>query len=106
MTVEAELALDEEGNFLAVRGSNLSNLGGHAAAFVSLQKGLGLINFFAQPFFCAEPWTKRSGTHVPLAEALKTCASILDGAHDDLPIGAFYLAGGIDEIRARAAGAA
>ncbi len=44
LTVEAELALDEEGNFLAVRGSNLSNLGGHAAAFVSLQKGLGLMS--------------------------------------------------------------
>jgi carbon-monoxide dehydrogenase large subunit len=43
LTVEAELALDKEGNFLAVRGSNLSNLGGHAAAFVSLQKGLGLM---------------------------------------------------------------
>ena len=44
LTVEAELALDEQGNFLAVRGSNLSNLGGHAAAFVSLQKGLGLMS--------------------------------------------------------------
>jgi carbon-monoxide dehydrogenase large subunit len=44
LTVEAELALDAEGNFLAVRGSNLSNLGGHAAAFVSLQKGLGLMS--------------------------------------------------------------
>ena len=44
LTVEAELALDKEGNFLAVRGSNLSNLGGHAAAFVSLQKGLGLMS--------------------------------------------------------------
>src|SRR6201994_3950380 len=43
LTVEAELALDEKGNFLGVRGSNLSNLGGHAAAFVSLQKGLGLM---------------------------------------------------------------
>ena len=43
LTVGAELALDREGNFLAVRGSNLSNLGGHAAAFVSLQKGLGLV---------------------------------------------------------------
>ncbi len=42
LAVEAELALDREGNFLAVRGANLSNLGGHAAAFVSLQKGLGL----------------------------------------------------------------
>ncbi len=44
LTVEAELALDEAGKFLAVRGSNLSNLGGHAAAFVSLQKGLGLMS--------------------------------------------------------------
>ena len=32
------------GNFLAVRGSNLSNLGAHAASFVSLQKGLGLMS--------------------------------------------------------------
>src|SRR5204863_3802426 len=44
LTVEAELALDDEGNFLAIRGSNLSNLGGHAAAFGPLQKGLGLMS--------------------------------------------------------------
>ena len=44
LTVEAELALDEEGNFLAVRGSNLSNLGAHAVAFGPLQKGLGLMS--------------------------------------------------------------
>jgi aerobic carbon-monoxide dehydrogenase large subunit len=43
LTVTAELALDEEGNFLAVRGSNLSNLGGHSVAFGPLQKGLGLM---------------------------------------------------------------
>ena len=42
--VEAELALDAEGNFLAVRGVNLSNLGDQAASFVSLQKGLGLMS--------------------------------------------------------------
>src|SRR5205807_8695583 len=44
LTVEAELALDEQGNFLAIRGSNLSNLGGHAVAFGPLQKGLGLMS--------------------------------------------------------------
>ena len=43
LTVTAELALDKEGNFLAVRGSNLSNLGGHSVAFGPLQKGLGLM---------------------------------------------------------------
>ncbi len=44
LTVEAELALDEAGNFLALRGSNLSNVGAHTAAFVSLRKGLGLVS--------------------------------------------------------------
>src|SRR5947209_2767958 len=44
LQVEAELALDADGNFLAVRGTNLSNLGAHAASFVSLQKGLGLMS--------------------------------------------------------------
>jgi len=44
LTVEAELALDGEGKFLAVRGTNLSNLGGHALSFVSLQKGIGLMS--------------------------------------------------------------
>src|SRR6266403_3806463 len=44
LTVEAELALDEEGNFLAVRGSNLSNLGGRGAVIMYLQKGLGVIS--------------------------------------------------------------
>jgi len=44
LAVEAELALDHEGNFLAIRGSNISNLGAHAAAFVSLRKGLGLMS--------------------------------------------------------------
>ena len=42
--VEAELALDAEGNFLAVRGTNLSNLGAQSASFVSLQKGLSLMS--------------------------------------------------------------
>jgi carbon-monoxide dehydrogenase large subunit len=44
LTVTAELALDAEGRFLAVRGSNLSNLGGHATAFGPLQKGIGLMS--------------------------------------------------------------
>ena len=44
LTVTAELALDEQGKFRAVRGSNLSNLGGHATAFGPLQKGIGLMS--------------------------------------------------------------
>ena len=42
LTVEAELALDGDGNFLAFRTSNLSNLGAYAASFVPLTKGTEL----------------------------------------------------------------
>ncbi|HVH81768.1 MAG TPA: molybdopterin cofactor-binding domain-containing protein, partial [Stellaceae bacterium] len=42
LTVQAELALDGEGNFLAFRTSNLSNLGAYAASFVPLTKGAEL----------------------------------------------------------------
>ena len=44
LVVTAELALDPDGRFLAVRAGNLSNLGAQAASFVSLQKGLGLMS--------------------------------------------------------------
>jgi carbon-monoxide dehydrogenase large subunit len=40
---ETELALDAEGRFLALRGTNLSNLGGHAASIVPLRKGIGIM---------------------------------------------------------------
>jgi carbon-monoxide dehydrogenase large subunit len=42
LTAEAELALDAEGGFLALRGTNLSNLGAQAASYVALQKGLSI----------------------------------------------------------------
>jgi carbon-monoxide dehydrogenase large subunit len=42
--VEAELALDESGNFLALRGSNLSNVGAHTVSFVALAKGVSLMS--------------------------------------------------------------
>ena len=42
--VEAELALDASGNFLALRGSNLSNIGAHTVSFVALAKGVGLMS--------------------------------------------------------------
>ncbi|MBV9373670.1 MAG: sigma-70 family RNA polymerase sigma factor [Alphaproteobacteria bacterium] len=69
---------------------------------LTLTRARKLANFFSQPFFCAEPWTKRPGSHVSATEALRTCAEILAGVHDDLPTAAFYFAGGIGEIRASA----
>ncbi len=43
LVTEMELALDAEGNFLALRGSMLSNLGAHAASIVPLRKGVSII---------------------------------------------------------------
>jgi aerobic carbon-monoxide dehydrogenase large subunit len=43
LTVEAELALDADGHFLALRGSNLSNIGAHSVSYVPLIKGVGLM---------------------------------------------------------------
>lgn len=59
--------------------------------------------FFAQPFFVAEPYTRRAGVFVSRAEALRGCREILEGLHDDLPDEALYFAGGLEDIRARAA---
>jgi F-type H+-transporting ATPase subunit beta len=61
-----------------------------------------LQRFFAQPFFVAEPYTKRPGAFVPRAEAIAACAAIADGLYDDIPEEAFYFTGGIDEVLARA----
>jgi carbon-monoxide dehydrogenase large subunit len=44
LLVEAELALDAEGNFLALRGSNTSNIGAHTLSFVPLTKGVEIMN--------------------------------------------------------------
>jgi carbon-monoxide dehydrogenase large subunit len=42
LAVHAELALDAEGRFLAIRGRNTSNVGAHAVSFHPLNKGLAL----------------------------------------------------------------
>src|SRR5437867_4020893 len=42
LVAHAELALDREGNFLAFRGANTSNVGAHAVSFHPLNKGMAL----------------------------------------------------------------
>ena len=43
LAVQAELALDKEGNFLALRGVNTSNLGAYTIYFWPLRKGLSMM---------------------------------------------------------------
>ena len=44
LAVTAELALDADGNFLAMRGSNISNVGAHTVNFQPLQKGVEIMS--------------------------------------------------------------
>ncbi|HXJ83358.1 MAG TPA: sigma-70 family RNA polymerase sigma factor [Candidatus Methylomirabilis sp.] len=67
------------------------------------ERAVKLLRFFAQPFFVAEPYTRRPGATVRLAESLRVCREILDGVHDAVPSEAFYFTGGLDAVLARAA---
>jgi F0F1-type ATP synthase beta subunit len=73
-----------------------------AAAKAIVGRARRLQRFFAQPFFVAEPYTKRPGAFVPRAEAIAACTAIVDGVYDDIPEEAFYFTGGIDEVLGRA----
>jgi F-type H+/Na+-transporting ATPase subunit beta len=54
--------------------------------------------FLSQPFSVAEVFTGRTGKQVPVADTVKGFQEILDGKHDDVSEGNFYMKGGIDEI--------
>jgi F-type H+-transporting ATPase subunit beta len=53
--------------------------------------------FLSQPFFVAEQFTGSPGKYVSLKETIRGFKEILSGQHDELPEGAFYMVGTIDE---------
>ncbi len=54
--------------------------------------------FLSQPFSVAEVFTGRPGKQVPVAETVKGFKEILEGKHDEVPEGNFYMKGGIAEV--------
>jgi F-type H+/Na+-transporting ATPase subunit beta len=61
--------------------------------------------FLSQPFFVAEQFTGRPGAYVPVEESVRGFREILDGKHDELSEGAFYMKGTIDQVVEDARGA-
>ncbi len=55
--------------------------------------------FLSQPFFVAEQFTGRPGQYVTLADTVRSFKEILEGKHDDVPEGDFYLKGSIEQVR-------
>ena len=58
--------------------------------------------FLSQPFHVAEQFTGTPGKYVPLKDTVKAFKAVLDGEVDDLPEQAFYMVGGLDEVREQA----
>ena len=54
--------------------------------------------FLSQPFTVAEVFTGRSGKQVTVADTVKGFKEILDGKHDEVGEGNFYMRGKIEEI--------
>ncbi len=55
--------------------------------------------FLSQPFFVAETFTGTPGKYVSLKDTVKGFKEILEGKHDDKPEQAFYMKGGIEEVK-------
>lgn len=55
--------------------------------------------FFSQPMFVAEEFTAKEGKYVSREETIRGFKEILEGKHDDTPEQAFYMVGGIDEVK-------
>jgi len=55
--------------------------------------------FLSQPFHVAEIFTGTKGQYVPISETIRGFTEILDGKHDDVPEGNFYMKGGIDMVK-------
>ena len=54
--------------------------------------------FLSQPFHVAEQFTGLTGKYVPIEETIRGFKAILSGEYDDLPEGAFFLVGTIDDV--------
>ncbi len=55
--------------------------------------------FLSQPFSVAEVFTGRPGKQVAVADTVRGFKEILEGKHDDVGEGNFYMKGGIEEIK-------
>ena len=53
--------------------------------------------FLSQPFFVAAQFTGKEGRYVKLEDTIKGFMEIIEGKHDDIPEGAFYMVGDINE---------
>lgn len=66
---------------------------------LSVSRARKIQKFLSQPMFVAEAFTAKEGKYVPLDETIRGFKEILEGKHDDKSEQAFYMVGGIDEVK-------
>ncbi len=66
---------------------------------VTVTRARKIQKFLSQPFFVGQIFTGIEGKYVPISETIRGFREILDGKHDDKAEQAFYMKGGIDEVK-------
>ncbi|MEK7606973.1 MAG: F0F1 ATP synthase subunit beta [Patescibacteria group bacterium] len=66
---------------------------------ITVSRARRIQKFLSQPFFVAETFTGLQGKYVSLQDTIRGFQEILKGTHDDKPESAFYMKGGIEEVK-------
>ncbi len=85
LALDAELALDADGQFLAMRGSDTSNIGAHTVSFATLQKSVEVMtSIYHVPAACfrARARADQHGAHAALSGHRAPGGDVRDGAAD------------------------
>ncbi len=69
---------------------------------VTVSRARKIQKFLSQPFDVAKVFTGKDGVQVDLEDTVSSFEEILDGKVDDLPEDAFYMVGGIADVKKKA----
>jgi F-type H+-transporting ATPase subunit beta len=64
---------------------------------ITVARARKIQRFLSQPFFVAEQFTNIPGKYVKLEDTVRSFKGIINGDYDDLPEGAFFMVGTIEE---------
>jgi len=70
---------------------------------LTVSRARKVMKFMSQPFHVAEVFTGTAGKFVSLEDSIKGFKEIISGDYDHLPELAFYMVGGIDDVKEKAA---
>ncbi|TAK53477.1 MAG: F0F1 ATP synthase subunit beta [Bacteroidetes bacterium] len=69
---------------------------------ITVARARKIQKFLSQPFFVAEQFTGIPGKYVKLEDTIRSFKGLIEGEYDNLPEGAFYMCGAIEDVMANA----